>query len=175
MEDGWVEYWQCGVCGGIFRDEACQEPLSEDEIVQHAGHVLEHDAGQAASCEEAGYREYWFCTKCGEVFADAAGEESLGFEPDLTIPAKGHTLELTPAQEASCDKGGNEGYYTCATCGKHFGDAKGENEIEDGAWATRGGVKHLRDGRRVLRNAWDQPFDRLVVAREPAVKTAQLR
>ena len=41
----------------------------------------------------------------------------------------GHHLSETTAKEATCTKAGNNTYWTCKTCGKHFSDANGKTEI----------------------------------------------
>ncbi len=41
----------------------------------------------------------------------------------------GHTLKKTDKVEATCTTDGKEAYYTCESCGKHFSDAEGNNEI----------------------------------------------
>lgn len=42
-----------------------------------------------------------------------------------------HSLTLTQKVDATCTTAGKEAYYTCQTCGKHFSDASGANEIEN--------------------------------------------
>ncbi len=39
------------------------------------------------------------------------------------ITATGHTMQKTDKVEAGCTTPGKEAYYTCETCGKHFGQA----------------------------------------------------
>lgn len=69
-----------------------------------------------ATCTDSGIQSH-YCTRCGE-------------QTDITIiPALGHTLTHTEAKSASCTEEGNEEYWTCNICGKHFSDAEGKVEI----------------------------------------------
>ena len=45
-----------------------------------------------------------------------------------------HTLTETEATSATCTEPGNVEYWTCDTCGKHFIDENGTEEIEESEW-----------------------------------------
>ena len=45
-----------------------------------------------------------------------------------------HTLTETEATPATCTEPGNVEYWTCDTCGKHFIDENGTEEIEESEW-----------------------------------------
>ena len=45
-----------------------------------------------------------------------------------------HTLTGTEATPATCTEPGNVEYWTCDTCGKHFIDENGTEEIEESEW-----------------------------------------
>lgn len=45
-----------------------------------------------------------------------------------------HTLTETKATPATCTEPGNVEYWTCDTCGKHFSDENGTEEIEESEW-----------------------------------------
>ena len=45
-----------------------------------------------------------------------------------------HTLTKTEATPATCTEPGNVEYWTCDTCGKHFIDENGTEEIEESEW-----------------------------------------
>ena len=87
----------------------------------------------APSCTTDGTVEYWTCSVCNKYFSDAAGSNERTLA-ELTDPATGHTMTLTPANAADCTRAGNTAYYTCSTCGHYFSDALGQYEITANSW-----------------------------------------
>ena len=52
----------------------------------------------------------------------------------IKVTVNNHVLTKTNAVEATCEKAGNNAYYTCSVCGKYFSDAEGKTEIEKDFW-----------------------------------------
>ncbi len=130
-EDGHIAYWECTACHKKFADAACQEELTEDQIILHAMHALTAHEAVAATCEEAGNSAYWSCENCGKYFSDAEGKTEVTLE-DVEIQALTHDLEHHEAKAATCTEAGNSEYWSCKreNCGKYFSDANGTTVIE---------------------------------------------
>ncbi len=73
------------------------------------------------------------CTEMGTTIYTAKatfnGQEYTSTKDVADIAKLSHTLKKTNRVEATCTTAGKEAYYTCESCGKHFSDAKGKNEI----------------------------------------------
>ena len=72
----------------------------------------------------------------GVVTAVAAGTATITITTEdgdktstCAVPVVHGSLTHTPGNAATCTKEGNEEYWTCETCGKHFSDAGGNTEI----------------------------------------------
>ena len=101
-EAGYAGYWECGLCGARFSDEAGKQP-AEIETIPALGHNTVSEEVKPAGCEEEG-RLVTRCLRCG------AEEESV-------LPQTGHLFgawEQTLAP--SCDREGEE-TRVCAYCG----------------------------------------------------------
>lgn len=96
-------------------------------------HTLTETPAAPADCVNAGNSAYYTCTECNKFFSDAAGENEIEAN-SWVIPALGHNLVETPAQDPTCEGEGNTAYYTCTRCNKYFSDAAGENEIAENSW-----------------------------------------
>lgn len=80
-------------------------------------HSLEHHDRKEATCTEDGNIEYWYCEKCGKYFVDSDGKTQIPVE-ETVIEAKGHTIVIDEAVEATNESTGlTEGSH-CSTCGK---------------------------------------------------------
>ncbi len=157
-EEGYSAYWQCAICGKIFRDETAAEEIDFDEVVIAAkGHEWS-ETGDTATCTEAGEKTFT-CDVCGEIKTEeveAKGHEwNLTDEKDPTCTeagektftcdvcgetkteegeaALGHELKNHPAQEPQVGVDGNDEYWECTRCGKFFSADK-EREIEKEEW-----------------------------------------
>jgi hypothetical protein len=117
----------------------CQE--TETKVIPVVGHEhgLTEVPAKDATCTEKGNIQYWVCDQgehaCGLYFADADATTSLDKE-DIFTEAKGHTLTLTSAKDATCTEAGNKAYYTCSECGKFFSYEDNTQEIEENSWVT---------------------------------------
>ena len=101
-EAGYAGYWECGLCGARFSDEAGKQP-AEIETIPALGHNTVSEEVKPAGCEEEGLL-VTRCLRCG------AEEESV-------LPQTGHLYgawEQTLAP--SCDRAGEE-TRVCAYCG----------------------------------------------------------
>ena len=87
-----------------------------------------HTPKKDATCTAAGNKEYWTCEVCGKHFRDAEGETEID-PADTVLPQAAHQLVKTEAKAPTCTEAGNKEYWTCETCGKHFSDAEGKQEI----------------------------------------------
>ncbi len=82
------------------------------------------------------------------VFGDNTVE--LTYNPDpanyfavenivISVNKAHHILSTTAAKAATCTEAGNIAGWTCDVCGKHFSDADGKTEIEEGSWVISAG------------------------------------
>ena len=127
----------CTTQGGYDEIICCTVCSFEYQRVHYdiaaTGHTLNKKDAVSPTCETAGNSDYWTCSKCDKFFSDAQGTEEIE-EDNWVIPAAGHTLVKTDANEPTCEEPGNNEYWTCSVCGKYFNDVAGANEIEENAW-----------------------------------------
>ena len=96
-----------------------------------------HKAAPGTTCTED-----QTCTVCGAVIA-AAGEHTPGAEATCTegqtctvcgteiVPALGHDMTYVPGVDATETEDGSREHWDCGTCGKHFADEAGAEEITE--------------------------------------------
>lgn len=72
-------------------------------VWEHADHSYSSEVVTEATCTETGTKKYT-CTVCSQSYSES-------------IPALGHTTELTNQSDATCTKGGYTGDYVCSVCG----------------------------------------------------------
>lgn len=89
---------------------------------------MTYTAANVPTCTADGNTEYWTCDICGKHFKDADGNIETTIENTI-ISKIGHSLTHTKAQAATCTQAGHTEYWTCDTCGKHFKDAEGKEDI----------------------------------------------
>lgn len=76
-----------------------------------------------------------------------------------------HTLTETEATPATCTESGNVEYWTCDTCGKHFIDENGTEEIEESEWIIpAAGHSYGDDGHCMACGAVDSDFAPAIIA-----------
>ena len=127
-EDGNKAYWTCNTCHNVFSDEHGEtETTVADMAIKAKGHTMIMTEAKDATCTEAGNKAYWTCNTCHKVFSDEHGETETTVA-DMAIKAKGHTMIMTEAKDATCTEAGNKAYWTCNTCHKVFSDEHGETE-----------------------------------------------
>ena len=97
------------------------------------------------------------CTKDGYYMYEATITDEQGNSTKMTqkvvIKATGHKLEKTEKVAATCEKDGNDAYYTCKNenCGKYFSDAEGKHEIEKDSWVRKA------TGHKIVEEVQKQP------------------
>lgn len=80
-------------------------------------HVMIETPAKDATCTEDGNVDYWYCTSCNKYFSDEKGNNEIS-SSDIVIKAKGHTVVIDPAVEATTEHEGlTEGSH-CAVCNK---------------------------------------------------------
>lgn len=96
------------------------------------GHIngFVHVDEQDATCEEPGWVEHYACELCKMTFEDAEGQNEA---KNVTIPAKGHDLRRSPAEEATCEAPGKNEYWYCnrTGCDKKWTDQTENEEMDD--------------------------------------------
>ena len=127
-EDGNNAYYTCGNCHKVFLGEQGEkETTVQAEILPALGHSMVKIDAAVPTCTETGNRAYYTCKKCGKVYQDEAGEKETTI-PAETIPALGHSMDMTEGESPTCTEAGNNAYYTCKTCRKVFKDEAGREE-----------------------------------------------
>ena len=147
-------YYNCGECGGVFKDaEGTMPTTAEEEKLAPAGHKYDDGVVTAPTCDDAGYTTYT-CTVsgCGKSYKDdyvnALGHKynsEVTTEPTCTEtgvrtytcqhdsshtyteeePAKGHKAETVPGKLATCTETGLTAGEKCSDCGETL-KAQGE-------------------------------------------------
>ena len=127
-EDGNNAYYTCGNCHKVFLDKQGEkETTVQAEILPALGHSMVKIDAAVPTCTETGNHAYYTCKKCGKVYQDEAGEKETTI-PAETIPALGHSMDMTEGESPTCTEAGNNAYYTCKTCRKVFKDEAGREE-----------------------------------------------
>lgn len=129
LESGNIYYFKCADCGKCYSDPIGTNELTEEQIFAPArGHKIRKVEAKEATCTEEGNILHYSCMLCGEYYSDGEGINELT-EEQILIPAKGHNLSKTEAQNATCTENGNIAYYSCDLCGKYYADKKGVTEL----------------------------------------------
>ncbi len=128
MRDGNIAHCICGACGACYLEDAPYAHLTPEEVVLPAEHNCVYTQAVEPTCEEAGNIGYYTCEACGKYFLDSEGQQEISAEERIR-PAAGHAMKQTAAKAPTCLEDGNILYYTCSTCGRHFLDSAGKNEI----------------------------------------------
>ena len=118
-----TEYYLCDGCGAMFRDEACTQALSADDVAAMSAHTLEHHAAVVPGCTQPGNREYWHCTACDNYYSDSAAQNQTSLV-DLEIAANGHSF-------ANYVSTATEHYKTCSVCGAVDQSTRGAHTFVD--------------------------------------------
>ncbi|MDY5931132.1 MAG: hypothetical protein SPJ34_03780 [Candidatus Ornithospirochaeta sp.] len=71
LRDGYDAYWSCSMCGLLFSDEECSNPVTmEDLRIPRLPHSAVHHDETESTCLEHGVYEHWSCSSCGKLFRD---------------------------------------------------------------------------------------------------------
>ena len=104
---GNTAYFSCSVCGELFSDESCSNPITlSDTIILATGHHGKTQRAKSATCTEAGYTGDQICKDCGALLSTGS-----------SIPATGHHGKLQGAKSATCTEAGYTGDQVCEDCG----------------------------------------------------------
>ena len=74
-----------------------------------------------------------------------------------------HTLTGTEATPATCTEPGNVEYWTCDTCGKHFIDENGTEEIEESEWIIPAAGHSYENGKCTVCSEVDPAFKAMII------------
>ena len=129
-EDGNIEYWICGICGGYFSDAECTHEISFNGTIDPRQHAMEHHPLVAETCTTDGHEEYWYCTACEQYFRDENGYSPVNSYQDLIFPAQ-HTLVFHNLVAEDCTEDGHIAHYQCSVCLKYFQDSSGTVELDE--------------------------------------------
>ena len=132
-EDGYYTYEAT-----ITDEQGNSTKKTQKVVIKATGHDIETIEAVSATCDKDGNIEYYQCKICGKYFSDADGKNAIE-EGSWIVKATGHKLEKTEKVAATCEKDGNDAYYTCKNenCGKYFSDAEGKHEIEKDSWVRK--------------------------------------
>lgn len=70
----------------------------------------------------------------GTATITATAADGSGISASCTLTVTHGKMVQTPKKDATCTEYGNEEYWICENCGKYFGDANGDTEIEKDSW-----------------------------------------
>ena len=121
-------------------------------------HTMRYIEGYEATCVNEGRKGYYICDYCQQIFLDEKGIQKVTEGRDLAIPkTDSHVLELEKGYPAECLNPGMKDTYRCTSCGKHFLDKDGKEEMQqdsdvlipelghkftDEQWINHGSGKH---------------------------------
>ena len=109
----------------------CGEKKEKEKIITKKAVEI-----QQPTCTAKG--SYTYEVTLGDYSKDENGENETS---TIKIPIQmiEHNLVKTEEIAATCEKDGNDAYYTCKNenCGKYFSDAEGKHEIEKDSWVRK--------------------------------------
>ena len=70
----------------------------------------------------------------GNATITATAADGSGVSASCELTVMHGNMVHTPKKDATCTVDGNIEYWYCETCGKYFGDANGDTEIEKDSW-----------------------------------------
>ena len=109
----------------------CSEKKEKEKIITKKTVKI-----QQPTCTAKG--SYTYEVTLGDYSKDENGENR---KDNIEIPIQmiAHNLVKTEEIAATCEKDGNDAYYTCKNekCGKYFSDAEGKHEIEKDSWVRK--------------------------------------
>ena len=83
----------------------------------------------------------------GTATITATAKDGSGVSASCTLTVTHGKMVHIPKKDATCTADGNEEYWTCDTCGKHFSDAEGKTEIELSATVIPATGHHYVEGK----------------------------
>lgn len=70
----------------------------------------------------------------GNATITATAADGSGVSASCSVTVTHGKMVHIPKKDATCTVDGNIEYWYCETCGKYFGDANGDTEIEEDSW-----------------------------------------
>ena len=132
MEPGNLAYYKCSGCDLIFKDASGLTETSLSAVtIPKSDHTLTPVDKVEANCYNDGKEAHYKCDVCKKLFKSITGSEEITDESTLTIGKYAHKLTHFEKVDSTCEKEGNNEYWTCSLCKKKFKDDKGENVASD--------------------------------------------
>ena len=136
-------------------------------------HVWRYEVLESAEASEDGKVHVAIVSVKGKDDADitasltisdgAMGDGYVIDEVKLSNLTLKHTLTETEAIPATCTEPGNVEYWTCDTCGKHFIDENGTEEIEESEWIIPAAGHSYENGKCTVCSAVDPAFKAMII------------
>lgn len=161
IHGGMEAYYYCNNCYQYFLDQEGTQIVEEADLMiptEPQNHTMRYIEGYEATCTNEGRKSYYICDYCQQMFFDEKGTEKVTEDSELIIPMTNeHILELEKGYPAECLNPGMKDTYRCTSCGKHFLDKDGKEEIQqdsdvlipelghkftDEQWVNHGSGKH---------------------------------
>jgi len=161
IHGGKKAYYYCTGCYQYFLDQEGKQKVAEADLIlptEPQNHTMRYIEGYEATCTNEGRKGYYICDYCQQIFLDEKGTQRITEGRDLVIPkTESHVLELEKGYPAECLNPGMKDTYRCTSCGKHFLDKDGKEEIQqdsdvlipelghkftDEQWVNHGSGKH---------------------------------
>ena len=161
IHGGKKAYYYCTGCYQYFLDQEGKQKVAEADLIlptEPQNHTMRYIEGYEATCVNEGRKGYYICDYCQQIFLDEKGLQKVTEGRDLAIPkTDSHVLELEKGYPAECLNPGMKDTYRCTSCGKHFLDKDGKEEMQqdsdvlipelghkftDEQWINHGSGKH---------------------------------
>lgn len=161
IHGGMEAYYYCNNCYQYFLDQEGTQIVEEADLMiptEPQNHTMRYIEGYEATCTNEGRKSYYICDYCQQMFFDEKGTEKVTEDSELIIPMTNeHILELEKGYPAECLNPGMKDTYRCTSCGKHFLDKDGKEEMQqdsdvlipelghkftDEQWINHGSGKH---------------------------------
>ena len=136
-------------------------------------HVWRYEVLESAEASEDGKVHVAIVSVKGKDDADitasltisdgAMGDGYVIDEVKLSNLTLKHTLIKTEAIPATCTEPGNVEYWTCDTCGKHFNDENGTEEIEESEWIIPAAGHSYENGKCTVCSEVDPAFKAMII------------
>lgn len=161
IHGGKKAYYYCTGCYQYFLDQEGKQKVADADLIlptEPQNHTMRYIEGYEATCVNEGRKGYYICDYCQQIFLDEKGIQKVTEGRDLAIPkTDSHVLELEKGYPAECLNPGMKDTYRCTSCGKHFLDKDGKEEMQqdsdvlipelghkftDEQWINHGSGKH---------------------------------
>ena len=136
-------------------------------------HVWRYEVLESAEVSEDGKVHVAIVSVKGKDDADitasltisdgAMGDGYVIDEVKLSNLTLKHTLIKTEAIPATCTEPGNVYGWTCDTCGKHFNDENGTEEIEESEWIIPAAGHSYENGKCTVCSEVDPAFKAMII------------